>query len=767
MHHSSASVDLGALSSAFNVAQLSHTLSGQISPVGVQSTMASTMGVSQTQHLPHQYGIGVQPQDLIQPGLLHRNSVDMTGADNAVDDDEGDDEENSSEDTDKEAKGARKGSSNSGAVKCSTGKIKRPEAPYKRFRNSFIFFANERRKQWRREHPEVTKIQNRGFIQEMSKVWNSMSAEEKTPYMKMAEDDKLRYEADVKKYGPLPTNAQSASASSSGTGTTASTTPTALSMAQASSSVTASSLRGSEAGSVSLQASVPSVVPIAPAPAESAVSTPTAAPANNAIDVSVGSASINNAYANSNAAAVAAAAAAIAQPTPIAPAFIGSSHHLPVESFGVDSAVLGQHSYQMMLQQTFGQDFSPQAVEFDPSCFVGPDVQSADASTICFNPFSAAPTVNAESRQQHLQQLPAVSYDNSGTMIATGGASVPDTLSSNSNDGGTDASGSSSKAASANGPPITTLVGTKRKSSSDGQPMTSLPMSVKRFRNSFIYFVNARRQEMQFSRNGTPTNVEVNNREFLKEMSGKWRMMSEEEKAPYLKMADADKERFTREMREYELEHPEEFSKQSRHRRRRSSATSNGISAGIAGLDAMSAESSKLQSAAVAASMPFMPPSTAAYGLNISLTGIANSGSASPNGLLPFAQNAAGAFNSALALSSVPAEVMAHELNRAVATSVNTPISTAVSTPLTTPLLTPNAASLSDKTEMAQLSTGHFPSLPSVPEEVAVCTDAANSIAVASNVGVAGSTAGYLATAAKVATLPTVLEGADEDVNMN
>ncbi|KAJ2842244.1 hypothetical protein GGI22_007617, partial [Coemansia erecta] len=395
--------------------------------------------------------------------------------------------------------------------------------------------------------------------------------------------------------------------------------------------------------------------------------------------------------------------------------------------------------------------------------------QSADASTVCFNPFSGTSTVITEGgiqQQQQQQQLSAPLYDRRGSIVAT---KLPDPTNSNdtSNDGGTDTPGSSSKP-TANGPPITTLVGTKRKSSSDGQPMTSLPVSIKRFRNSFIYFVDARRQELLFDNGGAPTNVELNNRAFLKEMSAKWRIMSEEEKAPYLRMAEADKERFTREMREYELEHPEEFSKQSRHRRRRSSTTSNGISAGSVGLDPALAEPAKLQSAAAAAAtMPFMPPlSAGAYGLNISLTGMASSGSASPNGLLPFSQNVvADNINSALALSSVPIEAMAQELGRAVATSVNTPISTAVSTPLTTPLLSPNV-SLPDKTEMLQLSIGHIPSLPSVPEEVVVGTNAATSTTVASSVGMAGSTPGYLATAPKVATLPTVLEGADEDVNM-
>ncbi|KAJ2549524.1 hypothetical protein EV175_004415 [Coemansia sp. RSA 1933] len=700
--------------------------------------------------------MGANFQDLAKPGMPVGSSVDMSGAEDMADEDDCDDEGNSGEDTDKgDVQGAKRGSSKSGAIKSTVSRTKRPEAPYKRFRNSFIFFANERRKQWRRAHPEVTKIQNRGFIQEMSKVWNQMSAEEKAPYMRMAEVDKLRYEADVKKYGPLPTNTPPTSSSA---GTSANTPPTT--------SAAANAAKSGEAGSAILQVSVPSVVPIAPAPALTVATIPTAAQPGSAIDASCGSVplSANGAQAGSDhkvaAAAAAAVAAALIQTSPIAPAFIGhSSYPLPTEASGANPGLLNQQSYHMMLQQAFGQGASPQTVDFDQSCFVGPEAQSADVSAVGFNPFSGSPPIAADGAQQ---QHPALSGSRRGSVIS---ASVPDALSnSNNNDRGADTPGSGNRGTSVNGPTITTLVGTKRKSSSDGQPLTSLPVSVKRFRNSFIYFVNARRQELQFSRNGSPTNIEVNNREFLKDMSTMWRAMSEDEKAPYLKLAEVDKERFAREMRKYELEHPDEFQKQSRHRRRRSSTTSNGISAGPTGLDAVGPEPSKLQSAATAvATMPFMQPSTAAYSLNLSLSG---SGSVSPSGILPFSQSVVN--GSAYSLSSMPAEAIVQELNRAVATSVTTPISTAVNTPLTTPLLSPNVPlpSSDKQPEIVQLSLGHVPSLPSVPEEVVVCTDAANTTPVISSVGVAGSTAGFLATAPKVATLPTVLEGADEDVNI-
>ncbi|KAJ1927503.1 hypothetical protein FBU59_007214, partial [Linderina macrospora] len=113
--------------------------------------------------------------------------------------------------SDKEARDAANKAAAAAAAKQASAqqqpKLKKKPAPYKRFRNSFIFFANDRRAQWRRDHPEDAKIQNREFIQEMSKVWNQMTDEDKVPYVRMADEDKLRYEADVKKYGPLPQNA--------------------------------------------------------------------------------------------------------------------------------------------------------------------------------------------------------------------------------------------------------------------------------------------------------------------------------------------------------------------------------------------------------------------------------------------------------------------------------------------------------------------------------------------------------------------------------
>ncbi|KAJ2669041.1 hypothetical protein GGI25_006277 [Coemansia spiralis] len=793
MHHSSASVDLGSLSSAFNVAQFNQTLSGQISPASVQAAMAPAIAMSQL-HLPQQLSSagGIVPQSAVQAGSSSTSGVEMACVDALEDEDEDDednDEENSGEDAENDTRATKRAKTNG---KGSGGKPKRPVAPYKRFRNSFIFFANERRKQWKREHPEVSKIQNRGFIQDMSKVWNSMTAKEKAPYMKMAEDDKLRYEADVKKYGPLLTSTPSASSSAASlapgtTPATSSAVPATTGVSDNSSSgdgdldetqtvspAKSKTTSGSSSAAVLAQANVslapsfPSIVPTALPQAEKSVDKT----ASSVVSVtSATEPALENTI--NNAAAV--AAAAIVQPTPIAPAFVGINH-ASIEPFNIDTALLSQQAYQALLSQTFGQDFSPQAIEFDPSCFVGPDVQSTDASSVCFNPaILAAPAPEGMQQQQYS------AFDDSGNGNAANGSNSASNNSLTSGSGGGSSSGGNGngKSASASGPPITTLVGTKRKSSSDGQPMTSLPMSIKRFRNSFIYYVNERRREIQFKEDGTPTNVEVNNREFLKEMSAKWRTMTDKEKAPYLEMADKDKERFTRQMREYELEHPDEFNKiGSRHRRRRSSTSANNPANGS---DTAVSESGKppLVPSTNTSSIPTPVSGVAtavSCGLNISMVGT-GSGTGSPNGMLSLPQNIA-SVNGATSIAPVPADAFAQELNRAIAATATTPISTAMSTPLTTPLLTPNMAS--DKADLTQLATGHLPSLPSVPEEMVICTEAATN--VASNSSVAGSTY-LLATPiamsevlvsgagssypAGLTTLPTVLEGAEEDVHMN
>ncbi|KAJ1847179.1 hypothetical protein LPJ70_001674, partial [Coemansia sp. RSA 2708] len=253
-HHGSSSVDLGSLASSLSIAQFNQTLSGQMSPAGVHPSMATMAGMSQMQ-LPQQPA-QFMPSAALAAGITAALSVSLpaaAGAD-AVALDEFEDEDEDDGDGDEETDAAAAAEDSAKDAKKSAAKVsksKKPKAPYKRFRNSFIFFANERRKQWRREHPEVTKIQNRGFIQEMSKVWNSMTNEEKAPYASMADEDKLRYEADVKKYGPLPT----------------STSTSAQSKEPSDSRPAKAKLPRSAATSAAASAAnSPGIVPIAPAP---------------------------------------------------------------------------------------------------------------------------------------------------------------------------------------------------------------------------------------------------------------------------------------------------------------------------------------------------------------------------------------------------------------------------------------------------------------------------------------------------------------------
>ncbi|KAJ1968547.1 hypothetical protein IWQ62_001181 [Dispira parvispora] len=79
----------------------------------------------------------------------------------------------------------------------------KPKRMYKRFRNSFIYFVNDRRK---RRSPEELTIGHREFISRMGEEWKGMTDGDKKPYVEMAEEDRKRYEDDVKKYGKIPPN---------------------------------------------------------------------------------------------------------------------------------------------------------------------------------------------------------------------------------------------------------------------------------------------------------------------------------------------------------------------------------------------------------------------------------------------------------------------------------------------------------------------------------------------------------------------------------
>ncbi|KAJ2808420.1 hypothetical protein H4R21_000009 [Coemansia helicoidea] len=501
MHHNSSSVDLGSIASTFSVPQFHPALSGHMSPVGPYPGMP-----------------GMLPQPFYPPqaSLLAATMAGMPNGGDALNMDDLDDEDDDDDCPDGDYAGREsarrlKAASAAAAARdaaepAGTSKARKPKAMYKRFRNSFIFFANEQRKQWRREHPELSKIQNRGFIQDMSKVWNSMSSEEKAPYVQMATEDKRRYEADVKRFGPLPTSAQSSATS---------TPKEHAAGAQPAAELPPAKDRPRAEGPATPLATAP-----ASATATPALASPLHRPVMTSLSVSPLSVSPLAVTPGMMSPAVAAPGAMICDP------------------FDPDTSQVTLATYHTFLHSAFGQDFSPHAADFDPSCFYS-DAMAVDGQG-CADPARLA------------------AWPSGSPMLAS--------------EAGADASAAAGGRAGANCPPIATLVGTKRKCGSDGQPMTSLPSSIKRFRNSFIYYVNEKRAELQYNADGSPTNVEINNREFLKNMSARWRAMPDDEKAPYLQMADDDKERFTRQMREYELEHPGERERGSKLRRRRSSA---------------------------------------------------------------------------------------------------------------------------------------------------------------------------------------------------
>ncbi|KAJ2741169.1 hypothetical protein GGI20_005373 [Coemansia sp. BCRC 34301] len=727
-HHSSASVDLGSLSSAFHhPAQYGQALSGHISPMAVAHPNMPTGGSMSQVYLPMQFAqLAPQPrsQHASNTGGNSTAAASPEVSDDDVDD--MDDEDISGEDADVEGRklvGAKHGkgtatptSSVSGAAARST----RAPAQYKRFRNSFIFFANERRKLWKLERPRKSKLQNRGFIQEMSKTWSTMSAEEKAPYVKMADEDKLRYEADVLKYGPLPTSSSSVSlvglVQDSPTGSGPLSGHSFVSLAAGTSKTKAANTESTAAPmSTAEKARLLSLVPIAPAPAPAPTSTvdttmapAVAAGASNVAasamptaasmaiststpallpDISVASTgehvleAISPIYTSAPHSSLTVQtmqashdfSSALAMPiTPIA----GIASSMVCDSHEFDSGFLDQAAYHAYLQQILGQDLSPLAIEFDPSCFVNSDPASSDETT-CLNP-------------QALAAVPAE------TMLAT----MPEAASQQQQQPPVFVEGSGAKTPS-NGPPIMTQVGTKRKSSSDGQPLTNLPSSIKRFRNSFIYYVNKRRRELQGPDDGISVKVEVNNREFLKEMSAKWRTMSEEEKAPFTEMANADKERFLRQMREYELEHPGELSKAPKHRRRRSSTSASNVS--ISGMNASASESTtKLRDLQ---QQDAQSAESSSCGLNISMTGSA----------LPF-----GGYGASVSRDSQWA------------------LSTGA------PLTVPNMA-------------GDKPGLASVPEEMAICSDS-SALYMAHSINSSCAAAGTVAPA----LLSTVTEEPEE-----
>ncbi|KAJ2770742.1 hypothetical protein IWQ57_002520 [Coemansia nantahalensis] len=68
---------------------------------------------------------------------------------------------------------------------------------FKRFRNAFIYFVNDQRQ----VEEEVRNLKNREFLRLMSARWKSLPQDQREPYVRMAEEDKSRYNEDVKRFG--------------------------------------------------------------------------------------------------------------------------------------------------------------------------------------------------------------------------------------------------------------------------------------------------------------------------------------------------------------------------------------------------------------------------------------------------------------------------------------------------------------------------------------------------------------------------------------
>ncbi|KAJ1797040.1 hypothetical protein LPJ59_003379 [Coemansia sp. RSA 2399] len=79
----------------------------------------------------------------------------------------------------------------------------KPRAPrnkskFKRFRNAYIYFVNDQRD---KVDAETKKLKNKEFLQLMSARWKTMSEDQRKPYIHLAEEDKKRFNEDVKRYG--------------------------------------------------------------------------------------------------------------------------------------------------------------------------------------------------------------------------------------------------------------------------------------------------------------------------------------------------------------------------------------------------------------------------------------------------------------------------------------------------------------------------------------------------------------------------------------
>ncbi|KAJ2245117.1 hypothetical protein GGH97_002949 [Coemansia sp. RSA 475] len=74
----------------------------------------------------------------------------------------------------------------------------RNKSKFKRFRNAFIYYVNDQRD---KVGESTKKLKNREFLQLMSARWKSLSEEERSPYVKLAEEDKKRFNEDQARFG--------------------------------------------------------------------------------------------------------------------------------------------------------------------------------------------------------------------------------------------------------------------------------------------------------------------------------------------------------------------------------------------------------------------------------------------------------------------------------------------------------------------------------------------------------------------------------------
>ncbi|KAJ2661917.1 hypothetical protein IWW48_002148 [Coemansia sp. RSA 1200] len=74
----------------------------------------------------------------------------------------------------------------------------RNKSKFKRFRNAFIYYVNDQRD---KVDDDTKRLKNREFLQLMSARWKTIPENERKPYVQLAEEDKKRFNEDVKKYG--------------------------------------------------------------------------------------------------------------------------------------------------------------------------------------------------------------------------------------------------------------------------------------------------------------------------------------------------------------------------------------------------------------------------------------------------------------------------------------------------------------------------------------------------------------------------------------